>query len=485
MRDKNEVRMDITTLNMTLDMVAKEKDISRDVLVSAIESAIETAAHRVFGLGRELEAVFNTDLGQVELFQYMNVVEEIEVAETDITLERSRAIDEEADLGDELGIQIFYLESDQDRAEEQDRLYGDVLGISQVRQTFGRIAAQTAKQVIIQRVREAERARIFEEYKDRQGEIVTGIARRFERGHVIVELGRAEAILPSREQMHRESYRAGDRVQAYVKEIRADARGPQIVLSRTDPGLIFKLFEMEVPEIYEGIVCIETVAREPGERTKIAVASRDMDVDPVGACVGMKGSRVQAVVQELRGEKIDIVPFSDDIATLVCNAIAPAEVARVLIDEKNETIELVVPDDQLSLAIGRRGQNVRLASQLVGWKIEINSESKVAELKDELRVFLNRALPQFGRDKVEYMFKLGFHSAENIINADAAELTAVPEVDLELAELLQDTCEDALEERAKGTIWGGTSREAAVAQLRAGSRPSEGEDEVRDDEASE
>jgi N utilization substance protein A len=462
--------MDITTLNMTIDMVAKEKDFPREVLVEAIEQAIETAAHKVFGPGRELEAVFNTELGQVELFQYMTVVDEVDIPETDITLERSQTIDEGAAVGDELGIQIFYLDSDTDRASEQDQLYGDVLGISQTRQSFGRIAAQTAKQVIIQRVREAERARIFEEYRDRKGEIVTGIARRFERGHVIVELGRAEAILPSREQMHRESYRAGDRVQAFVKEIRSDARGPQIVLSRTDPGLIFKLFEMEVPEIYEGIVQIIAVAREPGERTKIAVASRDADVDPVGACVGMKGSRVQAVVQELRGEKIDIVPFSEEIATLVCNAIAPAEVSRVLIDEKNETIELVVPDDQLSLAIGRRGQNVRLASQLVGWKIDINSETKVDELKDELRVFLNRAMPEFGSDRVEKMFKLGFHSAENIINADAFELTSVPEVSENLAEQLQDICEDLLEARAQGTIWGPKGREAAVSAI-LGSAP--------------
>jgi N utilization substance protein A len=458
--------MDIATLNMTLDMVAKEKDIPREVLVSAIESAIETAAHRVFGPGRELEAVFNTESGHVELFQYMQVVEEVEVPETDVSLERSKAIDEGAALGDELGIQIFYLDSDMDRASQQDALYSDVLGIKQALKTFGRIAAQTAKQVIIQRVREAERAQIFEEYRDRQGEIVTGIARRFERGHVIVELGRAEAILPNREQMHRESYRAGDRVQAFVKEIRADARGPQIVLSRTDPGLIFKLFEMEVPEIYEGIVRIVAVAREAGERTKIAVASRDSDVDPVGACVGMKGSRVQAVVQELRGEKIDIVPYSDEIATFVCNAIAPAEVARVLIDEKNETIELVVPDDQLSLAIGRRGQNVRLASQLVGWKVDINSESKVDELKDELRVFLAKHLSSFTVSQTEAMFKLGFHSAENIVNADASELTSIPDMSNDDAEALQDICEDLLEARINGSLWGPGGREAAVARVK-------------------
>ncbi|MGB0589540.1 MAG: transcription termination factor NusA [Myxococcota bacterium] len=453
---------------MTLDLVAKEKDIAREILVQAIESAIETAAHKVFGGERELEAVMNAETGQVELFQYMEVAEEVEDEGRAITIAQAKKVDPEAEVGDELGFQIFYLEADSDRAAEEDSKYGDILKIKQSRQTFGRIAAQTAKQVIIQRVREAERAKIFEEYKDRQGEIVTGIARRFERGHVIVDLGRAEGILPSREQMHRESYRAGDRVQAYVKEIRADARGPQIVLSRTDAGLIFKLFEMEVPEIYEGVVRIVTVAREPGERTKIAVESRDGDVDPVGACVGMKGSRVQAVVQELRGEKVDIVPFSEDVAKFVCNAIAPADVSRVLIDEKNETIELIVPDDQLSLAIGRRGQNVRLASQLVGWRIDITSETKVAEYKDELRWFMGNQLAAFPAEDIEYMFKLGFHSADNIINADAIELTSVPGVDEAFAMQIQDLCEDLVEARATNSLWPEGGRDEAVARLAAG-----------------
>ena len=268
--------------------------------------------------------------------------------------------------------------------------------------------------------------------------------------------------------MHRESYRAGDRVQAYVKEVRSDSRGPQIILSRTDPGLIFKLFEMEVPEIYEGIVRIVAVAREPGERTKIAVASRDPDVDPVGACVGIKGSRVQAVVQELKGEKIDIVPFSEDIAKFVCNAIAPADVVRVLIDERNETIELIVPDDQLSLAIGRRGQNVRLASQLVSWKIDIHPESKISEFKDELRYFLTQNMPELDSEQVEFMFKLGFHSAENIINADASELLSVPDLDQETAEALQDACEDLLAARATGKLWGAGGRQGAMQRLAAG-----------------
>ncbi|MFT7582549.1 MAG: N utilization substance protein A, partial [Myxococcota bacterium] len=251
----------VDNLNMTLDLVAKEKDIPREVLVQAIETAIETAALKVFGPERELEATFNVDTGQVDLLQFMAVVDEIDDDDREITMDQAQRVDPGAEVGDELGFQIFYLDKDKDRAEMEDSKHGDILKIKQARQSFGRIAAQTAKQVIIQRVREAERARVFDEYKDRQGEIVTGRARRFERGHVIVALPRAEGILPAREQMHRESYRAGDRVQAYVKEIRADARGPQIILSRTDPGLIYKLFEMEVPEIYEGIVRIVAVAR--------------------------------------------------------------------------------------------------------------------------------------------------------------------------------------------------------------------------------
>jgi len=460
--------MEMENLNMTLDLVAKEKDIPRDVLVKAIEDAIETAAHKVFGEERELEANYNSESGAVDLLQFMAVVEEIDDPDREITLDQARKVDPDAEVGDELGFQIFYLEKDKDKAEAEEKKYGDVLGIKQSRGQFGRIAAQTAKQVIMQRVREAERSRVFDEYKDRQGELVTGRARRFERGNVIVALPRAEGILPAREQMHRESYRAGDRVQAYVKEVRNDSRGPQIILSRTDPGLIFKLFEMEVPEIYEGIVRIVAVAREPGERTKIAVASRDSDVDPVGACVGIKGSRVQAVVQELKGEKIDIVPYSEDIAKFVCNAIAPADVVRVLIDERNQTIELIVPDDQLSLAIGRRGQNVRLASQLVEWKIDIHPESKVAEFKDELRYFLAQNMPELDSDQVEYMFKLGFHSAENIINADAAELLSVPDLDQDTAEKLQEVCEDLLEARATGKLWGPGGRQAAIQRLMDG-----------------
>ena len=428
----------IGNLNQIIDQVSKEKSIDRSILVEALEQAIVSAARKVFGPGRELEPKFNEDEGQVELMLYMKVVadEELMDYEKQLPLTTAQSIDTEVQPGDDLGFQVFYLDRDRARAEEEDRRFGDVLGIRTARQQFGRIAAMTAKQVIMQRVRDAEREVVFNEYKDRKGELVTGIVRRFERGNVIVDLGRAEAVLPVREQMFRESYRAGDRVQAYVKDIKREARGPQIILSRTDDRLIEKLFELEVPEIYEGIVKIMRVAREPGERAKIAVASKDSDVDPVGACVGMKGSRVQAVVSELKGEKIDIVPWSPDTAKFVCNAIQPAEVSRVLIDEDNQTIELIVPDDQLSLAIGRRGQNVRLASKLVGWKIDIQSESKIEEMKTMLAQAL-QVVPDLDETVISYLFKLGYHSPENLSNAHADDLAAIHGINYEQAMQIQ------------------------------------------------
>jgi len=366
------------SLQHVIEQVSQEKGIDSKVLVEATEQAILTAAKKTFGPDRELEARFNGETGAVDLFQYMTVVEDVENIEQQISMEDAQEYGLEAEIGEELGFQIFYLPEDREKAREQDKQFGDLLLLEQSRNRFGRIAAQTAKQVIIQRVRDAERERVYTEYKSRQGEIITGVVRRFERGsNIIVDLGRGvEAVLPPREQTPRESYRPGDRIVAFLKDIDREARGPQIILSRTDVGLLVKLFEMEVPEIYEGIVRIVAAAREPGARSKIAVSSRDSDVDPVGACVGMKGSRVQAVVQELRGEKIDIVPWDRDPARFVCNAIAPAEVVRVVIDETNSNMELVVPDPKLSLAIGRRGQNVRLASQLTGWRLDIVSESR-------------------------------------------------------------------------------------------------------------
>ena len=352
------VAQGLPSLHHVIEQVSQEKGIQPQILIEATEQAILTAAKRTFGSTRELEARFNDETGWVDLFQYMIVVPEVESAEREISIDDALRHGLTAEEGEELGFQIFYREEDAERARQQDKEFGLLLGFKQHRRGFGRIAAQTAKQVILQRVRDAERERVFHEYKERQGEIITGVVRRFERGsNIIVDLGRGvEAVLPPREQTPRESYRPGDRLVALLKKIDREARGPQLIMSRSDVGLLVKSFEMEVPEIYEGIVSIVAAAREPGARSKIAVSSRDADVDPVGACVGMKGSRVQAVVQELRGEKIDIVPFDRDPARFVCNAIAPAEVTRVIIDETSARMELVVPDSKLSLAIGRRGQ---------------------------------------------------------------------------------------------------------------------------------
>src|SRR5664279_3054802 len=376
---------DGTSLSLVLDQVSKDKNIDRKLLVEALEHAILTAAQKAFGEDREMESTFNDATGRVDLSQIIIVAEPVTQPAKEISLEEAARFNLQADVGDELLFQIFYDDKDQAKAEEQDGKYGALLKLNRAWKTFGRFAAQTAKQVILQRVREAERENVFNQYRDKKGELISGIVRRFERGNIVVDLGGPEAILPVREQVQRESYRAGDRIVAYVVDIDKAARGPQIILSRTHKGLLEKLFEMEVPEIYEKIVRIEASAREPGARSKIAVSSRDRDVDPVGACVGMKGSRVQAVVQELRGEKIDIVPYDPDPARFVCNAIAPAEVSRVLIDAGSHTMQLIVPDDKLSLAIGKKGQNVRLASQLTGWRIDIHSERKVREMEERAR----------------------------------------------------------------------------------------------------
>jgi N utilization substance protein A len=418
-------------LNLVLDQVAKDKGIDRAVLIATLEDAMKTAAKKHFGQDRELEAKYDPDKGVVELFQAITVVDEIVdpvQAVNQITMAEAHRKGMEVESGDELVFQIFYRDEDANEAKAQDDQYGDILRLKTFRRGFGRIAAQTAKQVILQRTRDAERENVFNEYRDRKNEIVTGIARRFERGNIIVDLGRAEAVLPVREQVPRETYRPGDRVQAYVLDVLRESKGPQIVLSRASVNLLTKLFEMEVPEIAEGIVVIEAAAREPGGRAKIAVSSRDSDVDPVGACVGMKGSRVQAVVQELRGEKIDIVPFDEDPARFVCSALAPAEVSRVIIDEANHAMELIVPDDQLSLAIGRRGQNVRLAAQLTGWKLDINSESRVRELRE----FASRSLgslPGVNEMLVETLYAHGFRQARDVADANPDMLSQIPGID--------------------------------------------------------
>jgi N utilization substance protein A len=415
--------MEGENLSEIMDQVAKDKGISKEILVEALEAAMLTAARKVFGLEKDLEAHFDEDSGDVEIHQWRTVVDQIQNPELEILLEDAREVlDPDCEVGDSLGEKI-------ERAD------------------LGRIAAQTAKQVIIQRVREAERENVYNEYEDRKEELVTGVVRRFERGNIIVDLGRAEAVLPVREQCPRETYRVNDRIQAYVLDVNKQARGAQIVLSRTHPGLLIKLFEMEVPEIYEGIVKIEAAAREPGARSKIAVSSSDRDVDPVGACVGMKGSRVQAVVQELRGEKVDIVPYDEDTARFVCNALAPAEVSRVLVDESNHAMEIIVPDDQLSLAIGRRGQNVRLASQLTGWRLDIVSESKVKEIKDRAFKSLGR-LAGVNDIHMQTLYNYGIRCAQDILNTDEAFLGNIPGIGADMAgRLKKDSLRVVEEER--------------------------------------
>ncbi len=414
-------------LSMVIDQVGRDKNIQREVLIQALEQAILTAAKKTFGAQREMEAQFNEETGGVDLFLIVNVVEDDALYGREITFEDANEHGLDAELGDELLFQVFYRAEEAERASEQDEKFGELIGLKNAHKKFGRIAAQTAKQVIYQRVREAERDNVYNEYKDRKGELITGTVRRFERGSIVVDLGRAEAVLPVREQVPRESYRVGDNIKAYVLDIDRNARGPQIILSRTHKGLLEKMFEQEVPEIYEKIVRIESSAREPGARAKIAVSSRDRDVDPVGACVGMKGSRVQAVVQELRGEKIDIVPYDDDPARFVCNAIAPAEVSRVIIDAEGHRMELIVPDDKLSLAIGKKGQNVRLASQLTGWRIDIHSESKIQELERRAKDQLS-AVDGMTREIAETLFQLGWRSVSELARAAAVELANVPGV---------------------------------------------------------
>ncbi len=412
----------MSELKNMIDQVAREKGLDREILIATLEEAMRSAARRKLGSRVEVDVAYNEELGEVEIFEFKEVVEEVTDPETQISLEEALKLDPECQVGDELGVKV-------DTSE------------------FGRIAAQSAKQVIIQRMKDAERDIIYEDYKDRKGEIINGIVQRFDKGNIIVNLGRTEAILPNKEQVPREGYRPGDRIRAYVLDVKRISRGPQIILSRTHPGFIQALFELEVPEIAEGIVTIEGIAREPGSRTKVGVSSRDRDVDPVGACVGMKGSRVQAVVQELRGEKIDIIAYDPDPAKYVVNALAPAEISRVIVDEVNRSMEVIVADEMLSLAIGRRGQNVRLASKLTGWRIDVKSESKYSEaLRAGYRSLLD--VVGVGEVRADVLFQAGYGSAEALAEADPAELATIPGVSEDKAlELIADA-KRYLEERA-------------------------------------
>ena len=404
------------------DAVAREKSIDRKIVLGAMEDAIAKAARSRYGSETEVRAEIDPKSGELHLSRHMLVVDAVENPASQISLDEARRRHPAAQIGDTIADPLPPLE-------------------------YGRIAAQSAKQVIVQKVREAERDRQYDEYKDRIGDIVNGIVKRVEYGNVVVDLGRGEAIVRRDEMLPREVFRNGDRIRAYIYDVRREQRGPQIFLSRTHPQFMSKLFAQEVPEIYDGIVEVKAVARDPGSRAKIAVVSRDSSVDPVGACVGMRGSRVQAVVNELQGEKIDIIPWSQDIATFVVNALAPAEVAKVVLDEERERIEVVVPDQQLSLAIGRRGQNVRLASQLTGWDIDIlteqeESERRQAEFENRTRMFIDT----LNVDEVigQLLASEGFTSVEELAFVDAKEVAGIEGFDADTADELQTRARDYL-----------------------------------------
>ena len=386
-------------LNRVIEQVSKEKGMDRSVIVEALESAMLSAAKRTFGQKR-IEAKFNPDIGEVELFEIKTVVETVANPETEIDLTSARkTIDPEAEIDDELLSKLPAA-------------------------AFGRIAAQVAKQSVIQKVREAERELIYNEFKNRKGELFSGIVQRVEKKNLIVNLGRTDAILPEKEQIPWERYRQGDRIRAYILDVEMTHKGPQIILSRTHPGFLIKLFEQEAPEVYEGIVEIKAAAREPGSRAKIAVHSTDPDVDPVGACVGMKGTRVQAVVQELRGERVDIVPWTPDTAEYVCRALQPAKVSKIIMDEDEHAMEVIVPDDQLSLAIGKKGQNVRLASRLTGWKLDVRSEAEV-EVEHVRSLAQLTAVSGISNMTAELLYQNGFKSLTDIAAADLDALLDV------------------------------------------------------------
>ncbi|GAA5105973.1 transcription termination factor NusA [Bartonella jaculi] len=409
------------------DAVAREKSIDREIVISAMADAIQKAARSRYGQETNIRAEINSKTGEIKLQRLLKIVDVVEDYTTEITL--SDALKRQADA--KIGEFFFDLLPPMD---------------------FGRIAAQSAKQVIVQKVRDAERDQQYEEFKNKIGEIISGTVKRVEYGNVIVDLGRGEAIVRRDELIPREAFRYGDRIRAFVNDVHRESRGPQIFLSRTHPQFMVKLFTMEVPEIYDGIIEIKSVARDPGSRAKIAVVSRDGSIDPVGACVGMRGSRVQAVVAELQGEKIDIIPWSPDAATFIVNALQPAEVSKVVLDEDAERIEVVVPNDQLSLAIGRRGQNVRLASQLTGWNIDILTEQEESENRQ--KEFTKRSklfMESLDVDEMigQVMASEGFSSIEEIAYIDLEEIASIDGFDHETATEIQSRAREYLEHKEK------------------------------------
>ena len=413
-------------LNRMIEMIGKDRGIKKDFVIDAIVQGMLVAARKKYGNYRDIEARYNEESGEVELFQFKEVVTDEDFVDDEVEIKYSQALelDPEAQLSDSIGSKL----------ETSD---------------LGRIAAQTAKQIITQKFRDAEREIIFNEFEQRKGEIASGIARRVERGAIVVDMGRTEAYIPLREQIPGEIYKPGDRIQGYISDVRQTTRGPQIIMSRADERYLIKLFEVEVPEVYDGIVQIVVAAREPGQRAKVAVRSTDNAVDPVGACVGMKGNRVQSIVEELRGEKIDIVSWDDDIAKFVCNALAPAEISKVFMDEARNEMDIVVPDNQLSLAIGRKGQNVRLAAKLSGWGLDIISEADVASRTAE-SIFNLMLIPNMTETMAQNIFQSGFISFQAIADSNLESVAIIPGYDdLEKAQALIDETKALLEKYKK------------------------------------
>ena len=443
----------ITDIKRAIEQVSRDKGIDREVLIHALEEALRSAARKKFGTKVDIEVQYNDEIGELEVFQFKNVVEAVAEPDLELTLPRARELDPECEVGDSLGVKMDTT-------------------------TFGRIAAQSAKQVIIQKMKDAEREAVYASFIDRKFEIINGIVQRFDRGDIIVNLGHTEAALPVREQVPRESYRRGDRIRALILDVLSESRGPQILLSRTHPDFLINLFKTEVPEIAEGIVQVKGCAREPGSRAKFAVASTDSEIDPVGACVGMKGSRVQNVVQELRGEKIDIIPWHLDHAKYVCNALAPAEITRVIIDEQDRVMEVIVPDEFLSIAIGKRGQNVRLASKLTGWHIDVQSETRYSQtLKAGYESLLD--LPGVGVGMADALSDKGFLSAEEINRATVEDLIQVRGVGDETAEKLIIAAGEQIERKAA------EAEAAAAAEAEAAENEAAEDTDTRADETAE
>tara|TARA_B100002003_G_scaffold251178_1_gene293504 strand:- start:28 stop:1413 length:1386 start_codon:yes stop_codon:yes gene_type:complete len=414
--------MFIADVKRVIEEVSRNKGIDREILIQALEEALRSAARKKFGSNIDIEVQYSEESGEIEVFQFKDVMEEITEPDLQIGFEEARMLDPNCKIGDSIGTKMDT-------------------------STFGRIAAQSAKQVIVQKMKDAEKDAVYSSFINRKGEIINGIVQRVDRGDIIVNLGQTEGVLPARDQIPKETYRRGDRLRAYILDVLHDTRGPQIVLTRTNADFLINLFKTEVPEISEGIVKIMGASREPGSRAKISVSSNDSDIDPVGACVGMKGSRVQAVVQELRGEKIDIISWHVDAAKFVCSALAPADISRVIIDEANRSMEVIVPDESLSVAIGKHGQNVRLASRLTGWRLDVTSESRYSQAMQYGYDSLI-ALPGIGVSSADALYEKGFFSVEELSQSTVEDLIQIRGIAEDKAKKLIEAAKETVERLA-------------------------------------